>query len=402
MKRNLLYGIHILLTFFIAAGCSEWDLDTPPASTVANFEYELTNKGYAPCQATFTNLSLNALSYTWDFGNGQTSTEANPIVQYDTPGLYAVTLTCSPVNDVYYSTLIKTLVINVKDPLAGFTQVLYYTTRAPEGGNGHMVVLTDEAPLVQDFEMSEVELTRPYGFTADTAHSKVYIADFSAGVIIRYDADGKNPEKIMDASVPGQELTGSPEGMFVYGDKLYYGSPGGIFRANLDGTSPEVFIATGETVPPEYPIDMQFDPVSQKIYFVNDKADYSGGFWSVNFDGTGMTEVIQDVDGTAIEVNFETGKVYLVLYASDEPPIEGGVYMCNLDGTERSKIGETGSKATWGITIDHKRSKLFWGYKISNSAPDGKIIRSNLDGSEQEDWLTGVSPHSMEVVWIKL
>jgi hypothetical protein len=54
------------------------------------------------------------------------------------------------------------------------------------------------------------------------------------------------------------------------------------------------------------------------------------------------------------------------------------------------------------MTIDHKRNKLFWGYKISNSNPDGKIIRSNLDGSGQEDWLTGVSPHAIQVVWIKL
>jgi hypothetical protein len=81
---------------------------------------------------------------------------------------------------------------------------------------------------------------------------------------------------------------------------------------------------------------------------------------------------------------------------------ENGIYMCNTDGTQLSKIGEYGSKATWGITIDHKRNKLFWAYKNSNSAPDGKIVRSNLDGSATEDWLTGVSPHAMQVAWIKL
>lgn len=402
MKSNLSYMTLVLLMLISITGCRDWDLDTPLASTIANFDYELNNKGYAPCEAAFTNMSLNATAYSWDFGNGYTSTEANPVAQYDTPGLYNVTLTCTPVNDVYYNTLAKTMVINIKDPLAGFTQVLYYTTRGAEGGNGHLVVLTDEAPLVQDFEYSEVELSRPYGCTADSANGKVYITDYSAGVIIRYDADGKNPEKILDASVPGQELTGSPQGSFVYGDKLYWGSPGGIFRANLDGTDPEVYIATGETVPPEYPIDMQYDPISNKIYMVNDKYDYSGGYWTVNFDGTGLTEVIPDIDGTAIEVDAETGKVYLIIYPSDEPPMEGGVYMCNLDGTGLAKIGETGSKASWGITIDHQRQKLFWGYKISNSAPDGKIIRSNLDGSDQEDWLTEVSPHAMMVTWIKL
>jgi hypothetical protein len=81
---------------------------------------------------------------------------------------------------------------------------------------------------------------------------------------------------------------------------------------------------------------------------------------------------------------------------------ENGIYMCNIDGTSLVKIGDYGTKATWGVTIDYKNNKLFWGYKISNSDPDGKIIRSNLDGSSPEDWLTGVSPHAMTIVQIKL
>jgi hypothetical protein len=76
--------------------------------------------------------------------------------------------------------------------------------------------------------------------------------------------------------------------------------------------------------------------------------------------------------------------------------------MSNIDGTQLSKIGEYGAKATWGIAVDYKREKLFWSYKMTNSAPDGKIIRANLDGSAPEDWITGVSPHAMAIAWIKL
>lgn len=104
-----------------------------------------------------------------------------------------------------------------------------------------------------------------------------------------------------------------------------------------------------------------------------------------------------------MEVNPATGKVYLAIYGDSATPIsENGIYVCNLDGSALTKIGDYGSKATWGIAIDHKREKLFWGYKISNSMPDGKIVRSNLDGSGVEDWLTGVSPHAVHVAWIKL
>lgn len=39
-----------------------------------------------------TNKSVNAVSYEWDFGNGNTSTEANPTYQYKIHGNYTVTL----------------------------------------------------------------------------------------------------------------------------------------------------------------------------------------------------------------------------------------------------------------------------------------------------------------------
>jgi PKD repeat protein len=400
MKRNLIYFLLLLPVLFMASGCQKYELGNPAASTVANFIYQATNGSNAPCIVTFTNTSLNAKAYLWDFGNGQTSTEVNPVVSFDSAGLYTVKLTCTPVNDVYYNQNVKTLVINIKDPNAGLTQVFYFTTRGPDNGGVHMVVLNDNAPQVQDF--AAVTLSRPYGIAVDTANMKVYVSDYSLGVIYRFNADGSNPVKILDAAVAGQEIVESPEALMVVGDKLYWGRTGGIYRCNLDGSSPELFFDAGSGAP-EYPIDMQYEPLSNKIYLVNDKTDYTGGYFSLNFDGTGLTEHLTDVDGTAIEVNAETGKVYIAGYASDGTVMpDNGIYMSNLDGSELSKIGDYGSKATWGVTIDHKRSKLFWAFKNSNSGPDGKIIRSNLDGSNQEDWITGVSPHAMQVAWIKL
>ncbi len=399
MKRILVFlTILTVVTGFYS--CEKYELGTPDASSVADFSYTVSNNGNAPCQVTFTNKSLNAKGYSWDFGNGKTSTEANPVVTYENPGLFTVKLTCTPESDVHYNQLVKTEAVNIKDPNAGLTQVLYFTSRNSSGGGVHMVILNDGAPIVQNFET--VTLSRPYGIAVDSVNRKVYVSDYSLGVIYRFDADGKNPQKILDASVAGQELTGSPEALMIAGNKLYWGSPGGIFRSDLDGKNPEHYINTG-TASPEYPIDMQYDPAKNKIYFVNDRTDYTGGYFSMNFDGSSITEHILDIDGTAIEVIPSQDKVYMTVYAVENTAItENGLYLCKLDGTGLSKIGDFGSKASWGITIDHKRNKLFWGYKISNSAQDGKIIRSNLDGSGQEDWLTGVSPHAMQVAWIKL
>ena len=380
--------------------CEKYELGNPPASTVANFTYSVTNNGNAPCQVSFTNKSLNAKGFLWDFGNGKTSTEANPVVLFDTPGLFTVKLTCTPETDVHYNQLVKTEAVNIKDPNAGLTQVLYYTSRASTGGGVHMVILNDNAPVIQNFE--SVTLSRPYGLAVDTTNHKVYVSDYSLGVIYRFDADGKNPLKILDKTVAGQEITGSPEALLVIGNKLYWGSPGGIFRCDLDGKNPEQYINTG-TAGPEYPLDMHYDAAKGKIYLVNDKVDYPGGYFSMNLDGSLIVEHLADIDGTAIEVIPSQNKAYITAFGVAGTPItENGLYLCNTDGSSLAKIGDFGSKATWGITIDQKRKKLFWGYKVSNSGQDGKIIRSNLDGSGQEDWLKGISPHAMQVAWIKL
>jgi len=59
--------------------------DEPP---VVGFNADVAQK-----TATFTNLSYDATTYSWDFGDGQTSTEASPVHTYASPGVYNVVLT---------------------------------------------------------------------------------------------------------------------------------------------------------------------------------------------------------------------------------------------------------------------------------------------------------------------
>ena len=56
---------------------------------VANFDYMITD-----AIVVFENLSMNATSYLWDFGDGSPiTTSEDPIHVYDTAGVYVVTLT---------------------------------------------------------------------------------------------------------------------------------------------------------------------------------------------------------------------------------------------------------------------------------------------------------------------
>ncbi|MCB9282903.1 MAG: PKD domain-containing protein [Lewinellaceae bacterium] len=80
---------NISWNFYLVSYHNPADLpDIPSALPAANFSFE--KDGY---NVTFTNLSKNSTTYIWDFGDGATSTETNPVHTYAGEGDYTVTLT---------------------------------------------------------------------------------------------------------------------------------------------------------------------------------------------------------------------------------------------------------------------------------------------------------------------
>lgn len=64
----------------------------------------------------FVNRSVGAISYLWDFGDGKTSTEENPLHVYAAPGLYTVTLSAvGPTGERLLATVWEVLVGSVID-----------------------------------------------------------------------------------------------------------------------------------------------------------------------------------------------------------------------------------------------------------------------------------------------
>lgn len=59
---------------------------------VAEFTYNSTNTCYTPTTVNFVNQSTGAVNYAWDFGDGTQSVLTNPIVVYDLPGTYTISL----------------------------------------------------------------------------------------------------------------------------------------------------------------------------------------------------------------------------------------------------------------------------------------------------------------------
>ncbi len=99
---------------------------TPPPTTV----------GCAPLTTQFTDATFGAVSWLWNFGDGNTSTQQNPSHTYSTPGFYNVSLTTTSAGGGCVQTISNFSSFDVRGGYAGFSNS---TTACPP----YIVQLTD-------------------------------------------------------------------------------------------------------------------------------------------------------------------------------------------------------------------------------------------------------------------
>ena len=118
-----------IISLALVAGCKDDDDDPDPVQPTASFQYEIDGDNFL--MVTFTNYSQNATSYSWAFGDGNTSTDKDPVHTYGAAGEYTVVLTAT--NDEGSKTKSETFTLT--DPnsaltlLAGTTSKTWYLQR---------------------------------------------------------------------------------------------------------------------------------------------------------------------------------------------------------------------------------------------------------------------------------
>jgi len=91
IKPNKTTWLVAMLISLLAFSCGE---DEIPPNAIASFQFEVDANNFRV--VNFTNFSQNAVSYSWDFGDGSTpSTLENPTYTYDGEGTYLVKLTAT-------------------------------------------------------------------------------------------------------------------------------------------------------------------------------------------------------------------------------------------------------------------------------------------------------------------
>jgi PGF-pre-PGF domain-containing protein/uncharacterized repeat protein (TIGR01451 family) len=112
-----------------------------PVLPVANFSSNVTS-GFVPLSVQFTDSSENATAWNWDFGDGNSSADQNPLHIFSTAGTYTVNLTVSNVN----GTDSKTTDITVSDYIYDYC---IEKTVLDVSGNGSSANITKAGDIVR-------------------------------------------------------------------------------------------------------------------------------------------------------------------------------------------------------------------------------------------------------------
>ncbi|MFY0606659.1 MAG: PKD domain-containing protein [Cyclobacteriaceae bacterium] len=112
-KQIMLFSALVSMVTFMSCDDLGDAVDEVTEDPIASFQFEVDSENFL--MVKFENNSLNATSYSWDFGDGMMSEEEEPVHTYEMAGDYSVTLTASNDGGVQAT---KTTSISITDPLA--------------------------------------------------------------------------------------------------------------------------------------------------------------------------------------------------------------------------------------------------------------------------------------------
>ena len=334
----------LLLTLLVLVGCKKED-DVP--KTEGAFSASKTTVTVDE-EIQFTNNSKNAASYVWSFGDGTTSTDANPKKSYSTSGSFVVSMTATGAGGTSSSNI--TVIVT---PLAAFA-----VEDEANISSGNAIQFTNQSKGATSYEWN-------FGDQAQTKSTEQN-PEFTYAAAGTYTVSLK-------ATGAGGSATATKE-ITVKQGKL----PKDLYFIELDlSLIKKVSLATGST-PSDFldiigkaGVGLAYDGINDKIYFSDFEVVGEGKIWRMNGDGSNLQEIASGItDPYSIAINVTGGKIY---WADDN----GNISRANLDGSgvETSFINVPDGQMR-GIAFDSKSNKLYF-YEVQAE----NLYVANADGS---------------------
>jgi len=167
---------------------------------------------------------------------------------------------------------------------------------------------------------------------------------------------------------------GAAEAQTIYFADIYPGAASVIRKVNVDGSGLADVLDTIDGAL----LGLDVDPAAGKIYYCE---GVNGRIRRVNLDGTGDGPFLDGLQYPSV-VRVNPAGAYVVF--GDQTGEEVG----RADYVDPLHIPITSTLFHRGLVVDGAAGFLYWDTDVTESA--GRIIRSNLDGTNQTTLITGV------------
>jgi PKD repeat protein len=192
--RRELIGV-VAVAALVLAACMPTNPPRPPVP-VAAFSVST-----APLVASFTDESTGVInSRSWDFGDGQTSTEQSPTHTYAAHGVYPVSLTVTGPGGT--DTTSQDVTVNPPAPVASFT------AEPPSGTVPLTVLLTSTSTGLVDSIAWDLDADGVYDDATDPTATQTFDAagDHTVGLSVTGPGGTSTVSKVISATLPPPPL----------------------------------------------------------------------------------------------------------------------------------------------------------------------------------------------------